>query len=264
MTLWAELVFHVLAHVRSGVASSVYDPAWVELVARHAEGPRTLHEDVAALEAARLTHQALAEVQLLAWLFDSAERTARLADRSLRELGPEDVDAPEVLAALTRSASLPLVEVLRAAAELEAETYAALPPPRGDEAAFGEARARVEAAAPWLGRCTVAHIRPLRLRGRVIGRRIWVGAPCELDGPSAEHVAWQAAHEATVTEMSERARAIGLPAVYLPIEQCALHALQARAREVGLAEPHARWLSHFGRLPAFEREAIEPPYRALL
>jgi hypothetical protein len=252
----------VLAHVRSSQPSSVYEPRWVAFVAAHARGEGTLQEDVAALESAAMTHDALAEVQLLAWLFESAARTARLVDRPLSELLPHEVDAPALLPQLLRSRSLPVIEVLRAAAELEAEAYARLPPPNA--LPFEEALARVARAAPFLGRCTVEHVRPLMLRGRVFGRRIWVGTPCASLGPSAEHVAWQAAHEATVTEVTVRASALGLPPAYLPVERCALHLLQARAAKARLGEDHARWLAHFGRLPAFDRASIDEAYRALL
>lgn len=258
MSRWAELVFHVLAHVRSAAPASVYDPAWVAFVAGHSSRHRTLHEDVALLEAASMSHDTLAEVQLLAWLFESTERTVSIAELPLEELRPSQVDAPEVLGQLVRSRHRAAIEVLRAAAELEAETFARLPPARHDGGAIARAFAHASRAAPWMSVCRIEHVRPLRLRGRVRERRVWIGLPCAELGPSAEHVAFQAAHEATVTEISERARASSVRVSYLPLEQSALFVLRERAARVGLAEQHARWLAHFGALPPFEREAIAP------
>lgn len=260
MGQWAELVFHVLAHVRSAAPASVYDPAWVAFVAAHSSGERALHEDVALLEAAAMSHDTLAEVQLLAWLFESTERTAAVAELRLEELRPSQVDAPEVLGQLVQSRHRAAIEVLRAAAELEADTFASLPKARRDDTAIARAFGRVSAAAPWMSVCRIEHVRPLRLRGRVRERRVWIGLPCAELGPSAEHAAWQAAHEATVTEISERARASGLRIAYLPLEQSALFVLRERAARAGLSEPHGRWLEHFSALPPFEREAIAPAF----
>lgn len=259
MTRWNELVFHVLAHVRADVPSSVYDAEWVAFAN---VGDPLFLEDVARLEAMRLTHEALAEVQLLAFLFESVARAERVADRALAELAPEDVDDPRLLSALMASPALPVVEVLRAAAELAREAYEDLRAPRA--LSMDQALMRVAEAAPHLSRCRLEQVRPLRLRGRAIGRRVWVGLPCATLGPSAEHVAHQAAHEATVVEVAERARALGLVPAFLPLEQCALLAFRERARAAGLGDEHARWLAHFGRLPPFERDAIEPAYRALV
>lgn len=245
-------MFHVLAHVRSSAPAGLYDPTWIAFVARHARAvDRTLAEDVAALEAAQLSHDALAELQLLAWLFESTERTEAAVDARLDELGPDEVDDPGILRLLQRSAHRPVIELLRVAAELEIDTVRALPPPKTRGSV--EELARVSVAAPHLARCVVEHVRPLRLRGRVLRRRIWVGVADDELGPTAEHVAWQAAHEATVAEVSERARLS-----YLPLEQCALHLLSTRAARAGLAESHARWLAHFGALPPFARADLDP------
>jgi len=261
---WAELVFHVLAHVRSGVPAAVFDPTWTAFVARHTTGERTIDEDAGLIASVATTHDALAEVQLLAWLFEGAGRTAAVADRPLDALRPADVDAPELLPVLVASRYRAAIEVLRAAAELEVGVVAALPPAEHDPRAMDAAFARVSAAAPELLGCRIEHVRPLMLRGRARGRRIWVGVPCARLGPTVEHVAWQAAHEATVVEIAERARARGLSVRYLPLEQSALFVLRARAERCGLGAAHAAWLGHFSALPSLERAAIEPAFVALI
>ncbi|MBI2393848.1 MAG: hypothetical protein HYV09_30025 [Deltaproteobacteria bacterium] len=264
----AELVFHVLAHVRdtAGLAPSVFDPAWVAFVERHA-GPsteRTLAEDARVIGRAATTHEALAEVQLLAWLFDDAARMAACADRNLDALSAADVDDPGLLPLLVESARRAAIEVLRAAAELEAEVYAALPPARHDPRALSAARARVERASPELRGCVVETVRPLRLRGRVRGARIWVGSPCDDEGPTAEHVAWQAAHEATVAEVHARAREAGVPVAHAPLEHAALVLLAERAARVSEGAAHARWLAHLRGLPAIDRAALDERWRAVV
>lgn len=263
-----ELVFHVLAHVRdtAGLAPSVFDAAWVAFVERHAgsSAARTLAEDARVIGRTATTHRALAEVQLLAWLFEDASRMAACADRNLDALSAAEVDDPGLLPLLVASAHRVTIEVLRAAAELEAEVYAALPAPRHDARALAAALARVERVSPELRRCVVETVRPLRLRGRVRGARIWVGLPCDEQGPTAEHVAWQAAHEATVAEVHARAREAELPVTHAPIEHAALVLLAERAARRSQGAAHTRWLAHLRGLPTLERAALDDGYRAVV
>lgn len=241
--LHAELVFHVLAHVRASAAlpSSVFDPAWIAFAERWM-GPaaeRPLGEDAAALGALVSEHRELAELQLLAWLFEDPARAAVAATRGLATLGPEDVDAPELLDWAKRAG--PAAELLLIAVGLERPLLSLLPRPELDwepiEAGFSE----MQRVAPGLAECSIALVRSLRLRGRVRGDAIWVGAPDPAHGLALEHVLWQAAHEASVREVARHSRA-----EERRIEAMAVVLLAERARREGREGEHAVWLAHFG------------------
>ncbi|MGZ5971455.1 MAG: hypothetical protein ACXWP4_27485, partial [Polyangiales bacterium] len=248
MSRFAELVFHVLAHVPGDAPASVFDPAYVAFVEKHA-GPassRPLGEDVLVLARAAQSHETLVQIQMLAWLWRGS---VAVDARVLSEL---EVDDPVALAIVTRPGVVAIAEVLRAAAELETEVYASLPPPTFGREVLDQEIGRISRAAPHLSACTVECVRSLRLRGRVRGRAIWVGAPCSVVGPTPEHAAWQAAHEATVAEVSELARAAKIAHSHDGLEHAALVLLAERAERAGLAAPHRAWLSHLARLPAIE------------
>jgi hypothetical protein len=235
---WAELVFHVLAHVRgtAGLAPSLYDAEYIaqcEAVLGPAS-ERVLGEDATVLANAMPTHGLLAVGQLLAWLFASPERAAQCADRDLAALAPADVDRPEFLHHLAALGAP--VELLRAAALLEQPSHARLPPPQLDFEKLSETLRRVEPLAPLLGGMRVSVSRALRLRGRVVGDELWVGL-----APSIEHMGWQAAHEATVSEVMERGATISHDAV----ERRAVALLRERAERAGQGGSHRRWLLHF-------------------
>jgi hypothetical protein len=238
---WAEAVFHVLAHVgaTAHLASSVYGSAYVA-AARGILGPaeeRLLGEDARLLGGLLSTFASLARAQSLAWLFRSIDRASACAGRDLGALTEADVDAPELLPSL---AGEPAVEILRAAAELELPLLARLPPMAMDLPGLGRALDALSVVAPVLPECPVGVVRALRLRGRVMGREIWVGeAPIE-------HAAWQAAHEATVAEVVERLHGAGERAGHDRVEGEAVALLRARARAAGLGEGHAAWWSCFG------------------
>ncbi len=240
---YAELVFHVLAHVRRSAAApaSVYDPDWIEHSRRTLgdASERTLAEDAEALGVLAPGHEDLARAQLVAWLFRDHARARACATRDLSELRAEDVDAPELLEPLTHSERA--AELLRVAAELEAPFFDRLPAAALDWAPLEAALTQLVAVAPELGRCTVAVLRPLRLRGRVRGSSIWIGAPDLERGPGVQHVAWQAAHEATVREVGLAARA-----AERRVEQMAVVLLATRAERGGARLEHLRWLAHFG------------------
>ena len=228
----------MLAHVRgtAGLAPSVYDADYVaqcEAVLGPAS-ERVLGEDATVLANAMPTHGLLAQGQLLAWLFASSERAARCADRDLAALKPAEVDRPELLHHL--SALGAPVELLRAAALLEQPSHARLPPPQLDFEKFSQVLQRMEPLAPLLGGMRVSVSRALRLRGRVVGDEVWVGL-----APSVEHMGWQAAHEATVAEVSEQGATLGHDA----LERKAVAQLRERAERAGLGGSHRRWLLLF-------------------
>jgi hypothetical protein len=257
MARWAELVFHVLAHVRAtaGLAPSAYDPAWIAFVERH-RGPsssRSLAEDSELLGRTAITHGALAELQLLAWLFEDASRAKACTSRTLDQLADADVDDIAVLHLLRAPERVVAAEILRAGAELEQETYEALPPPDREPLVLDA----VIAIVPWLSRFAIETIRPLRIRGRVRGDRIFVGVPDRALGPSAEHVAFQAAHEATVSEVQRRARAARLSLSHGSLEHAALIVLRERSIALGEEAAHRRWISHFANIPELAEGARE-------
>jgi hypothetical protein len=134
---------------------------------------------------------------------------------------------------------------LRAAAELELPRLEALEaaPTAAAGRALADALAETARAAPWLPRVELARVRALPRRGRVHDALIFVGAP-GVAGAELEHVAWQAAHEATVVEVERSPRGLAGPsATFEAVERTALGLLRSRARRAGLADAHARWLA---------------------
>ncbi|HHH31432.1 MAG TPA: hypothetical protein ENK57_24215, partial [Polyangiaceae bacterium] len=253
---WPELVFHVLAHVQvtAHLPSSAYDPTYVRW-AREALGPaeaRPLGEDAAVLGVALGDHEALASVQLLAWLYDDAEAAQATGRRELAELSADEVTRADVLAALAEVG--PPAELLRCAALLEDGLLSHGLPPL-DEAKLGGALEEAARAAPRLREHRVVPLRSLRLRGRVRGRDIFVGWPCEELALQESHVAWQAAHEATVAEVG--GRALGVPTLgERGVETVAVVTLAARARIQELADEHERWLHHLLGPPSTAVDAL--------
>lgn len=264
---WADLVFHVLAHVRQTamLAASVYDPVYVRFAERHL-GPaasRSLGADCDVLGRVVNTHPALAQVGLLAWLFREIGPARRLASVDLAALPESAVDAPDLLGPLR--AQGPAVEVLRCACELERPSFELLPPACTDQTPLGDALASVSGLAPALAGCTVATIRSLRLRGRVRQSEIWVGTPSTEEPPSLDHVVFQALHEATVLEIWRAVRASGARIDERAIEHAAVVLLAGRARAHGEARRHRDWLAHFGaHAPPTSETTLAPALRELV
>jgi hypothetical protein len=236
---WTESVFHVLAHVEAhGLAASCYNPTWITWASAEL-GPleeRALATDVAVIARTVTTHDELARVQALAWVFEAASDVERVADRELDTLGAEDVASSEALT-IARAAG-PNAEVVRAAAELELPRLAAIGRISRDSLeAIERALDEVAPAAPSLPRFEVVAARPLGLRGRALGSTIVVGVP-GIGCPDPAHAAWQAAHEATVSEI---ASVRDVP--FIELERKAIALLRSRARAAGLGDAHALWLS---------------------
>lgn len=227
---------HVLAHVRASapLPSSLYDAGYVAFAAAHL-GPaseRTLAEDADALGRLVTTHAALAHLQLYAALFDEPE------DDATRALDPTTTRRP-ALWPLLREVG-PALEILRCAVALERPLLSRLPAVDVDEAALAAAIEEVIPAAPSLGGHELLVLRALRHRGRLFGREIWVGEPA--GDVTVTHVAWQAAHEATVGEIARRHPSLSERAV----EAEALATLERRARANHLGAHHARWRDRTG------------------
>jgi hypothetical protein len=220
------------------------------LVAEHGGpcGERTLGEDCVALGQLLTDHASLSRAQLTALLYADVEGAMSEADRELERLS-----APASLL----HALLPLrpaVELLRCAALLEAPVLTSLPPLAFDEVALTAALERVHGASPKLDSHVFVPVRALRLRGRLFEKEIWHGVPSTALELDATHVAWQAAHEATVAEVAEAARAAALQE--RGIEHVALVLLAERATAAGLEREHRAWVQHFAMLPSLLRESL--------
>lgn len=235
---WAEAVFHVLAHVDGGaLAASCYEPVYIAWAARFLgdSRQRTLAGDATILAAVAPTHDALARIQALAWVFTDAASVASAHTRDLAELADTDVADASALAAARAAGDA--AEILRAAAELELPLLAGLPSVDLDDG-VEDAVLRIAPAAPALVGCSLARVRPLGMRGRVFGASILAGVP-GMACPDADHAAWQMAHEATVREVQ-----LGMPCgSFVEVERRAIARLRARAAAAGLAEGHAHWLA---------------------
>jgi hypothetical protein len=264
---WADLVFHVLAHVEGtrALPSSLFDPVYRDFVETHL-GPaaaRTLGDDARILGEAVRDHAELCRIQALAGVFRDPEHAARLRGRDLATLMAEDVAEPVFLEPATNGGAA--MEILRAAAELEAPFHARLPAASTDLDALGRALQARLACAPALPGFQVSCIRSLRLRGRVVPGHVWVGAP-GLEPPlTALHAAWQACHEATVAEVAAAAVARRLALGERAVEHAAVVLLTARAAQNGLSDDHETWCATFGGgLPRRESAALPDDAQELL
>lgn len=226
----------MLAHVDPGrVASSCYDAGWIAWAEQHLgrATDRSLAADVRVLERTLASNEHLAAAQALAWMWNDAAQARGCAQRDLAELTDDDV--ADTRALRTARAIGPAVEVLRAAAELELPRLAEIHAPYTDTTALARALSRAAPAAPELGRVRIELAPPLPRRGRAWGPHVWVGMP-GIAGAETEHVAWQAAHEATVVEVGRLAEG------HETVERMALGLLRSRARRAGLTDAHRRWL----------------------
>jgi hypothetical protein len=263
---FAELVYHVLAHVRATawLPASVYDRRYVAFCERRL-GPaseRALGEDRVLLGRVVTSHEQLARLQLLAWLVRDAETAALLGGRALEELEPGEVNDPTVLAQLDRGS-----ELLWCAALLELHAFRQLPPVELDLDLLGQSLALALAVAPALSECRLEIVRALCQRGRIRHGAIWVGMPDPELGVSADHVIWQACHEATVHELAARARTRPGTrcASEREVEHAAVVLLAERATRAGEGKAHRRWLAHFGsNAPSIARASLPESARVLL
>lgn len=260
-------MFHVLAHVEgtAGLASSSFDPLYCEFSERHL-GPasaRSLGDDVRVLADVARSHSELARLQVLAWVFHDTEHAGRARGRDLATLVAGELADPVFLKSATGGGAG--MEVLRAAAELEAPFHARLPPVHADLEGLERALNARMHCAPALKTFQVSCVRSLRLRGRVVPKHIWVGAPA-LDPPlTAAHAAWQACHEATVTEVGKLAATLGVGIDERTVEHAAIVLLTRRASENGLADDHDAWCATFGNnLPGRDVEALPDDAKRLV
>jgi len=243
-------VLHVLAHVDAGnQAASCHDAGWIAWVGAQLgrASDRALADDARVLAEVLGSHDALIAAHALAWTFAHEAQVRAASSRDLVQLGEQDV--ADVNALAMACAAGPAVEVLRAAAELELPLLASLGsarpvPERGNERhGLADALNDVANAAPELTRAHVALARPLPRRGRAWCGAILVGMP-GIAGAEVSHVAWQAAHEATVLEVERSASWLARQSLSFEcVERTALGLLRSRARRVGLADEHGRWFA---------------------
>jgi hypothetical protein len=245
---WADLVFHVLAHVPLPFPSSLHDPLYVAFAERHL-GPasgRSLGEDAVLLGKILSTHELCAHAQWVAFLFEDAAMARAVTARDLREMDDVHAHGPALRALVGIE---PVAESLRAAAELEAPHHARLPSTSVNAVELDAALVRARAAAPRLASLGVRCSRALARRGRAVPSWIYVGVPGGELGVTAAHVATQAAHEATVVEVGEAAIAGRVHLAERDVEHAALVVLSERALGSLFAADHERWWNALG-LPA--------------
>jgi hypothetical protein len=235
----AELFFHVFAHVTdtstlpASVASLRYVTWCQSLLGAATE--RTLAEDARLLARELRTHAALAAVQPLAKLYSTLERLSQAGERPLAELLPGDVDDPralQYLQSLGAGAELSFCALL-----LELPAFSLLPAPPAPPESLLERLTHLAGLAPGLAGARIGCIRSLDLRGRAWGDEIWVGHPAAEIGPSVEHAAWQAAHEATVVAVSRERPSLSERAV----EAEAVQRLARQATAAGEQAGHGAW-----------------------
>lgn len=234
-----ELFFHVFAHVAEtrALPASVFSAryvAWCESLL----GPgraRTLADDAVMLARQFPSHPALVSIQPLAKLFRTTDKLARVGERSLAELSAPDVDdanALQHLQALGAGAELALCALL-----LELPSFLRLAALPAVPAPLRERLASLVAVAPGLSQAHIGCVRSLYQRGRAWGDEIWVGHPAAEVAPALEHAAWQAAHEATVVQVSREQPALGERAV----ESAAVERLTRMAEAAGERAGHSAW-----------------------
>ncbi len=265
----ADLVFHVLAHVRPTrpLNASVFDPNYIAFCVQFlgdAED-RALGEDARVLARLLEDHDSLARVQLLAWLFREDHEGENWDEVELFRFPSSGPYYGDVLDALRR-ADGHAVELLRCAIALERTHFHRLPlPDRSSESAVREEVGKLSRIAPRLSSAAVGLCRALGRRGRACGDSILVGLPeGEPFSPSIEHASFQAAHEAVVREVS---CAEALP--FLETERAALTVLKERARGTPFEEGHGRWLAsldlnQFGGAKALTLEHLGTATRLLV
>lgn len=245
--LWPELVLHVLAHIESTahLPSSLYDRHYVEESRRHLGPPdtRALGQDLVALAAVLDSHERLSQVQRLVRLHPSLECALDASRLDLASLGSSSGVDLQLQDQLLRDCAV-AAELLRCAALLEAETFLRWPLPAMEpiQSQLDRAMPDVWFVAPWLRRVRVRPLRVLGHRGRAFIDEIWVGIPNQDTGPSLAHVSCQAAHEATVLEVAERAQLDRISLSEREVEQVAVALLSRRAQPSRFSSVHAEWL----------------------
>lgn len=246
---FANLAFHVLAHLAVPGHTSLFSPRYVAW-ARRELGPAAVDaivEDAAVLAALHAAEPNVESLHALPFLHHRIDDMLATAARPLGALGPTDVADAAVLRAL-RSVDPKLVDILRADIALAGRAYARV---FDDRIRPALARACDTVREPFALACELmptlltarielAH--PLGQRGRVLRDRIVVGAPAEWNDVTPETTIVLAMHE----------RAVSLAeGDWATVERQALREVTRRLEHAppALAEAHHRWLHSLDLTP---------------
>jgi hypothetical protein len=246
---YAQLVAHVLAHVDLGRErpGNMYDPRYVAW-SRTQLDPATqamLEHDAALIGARWRARPGLDLLHEQVTLHADRASFRRTAGRSLAQLDPSEVAAPDLLARMLASPADPVIELLHACLALLDEPLADVL--RSCAPALERARAEVEVeldrlrpVLPALGQVELAWA--MGRHGRVFGSggalRVSIGAPAAWNGLSPARQALLAAHEQLVASSAEPE--------YLGQEWFALTELSRRMAtldDAALRAAHAAWLA---------------------
>jgi hypothetical protein len=265
---FAQLVFHVFAHVPLDGPGNTHDRRYVAWAAGRFEAAdqRLLAHDAALLARLWNADSRYDALHRFCELHQGIAGLLACADRPLAELRADEVADPGLLALLRE---LPGAELIHATFALLApgflRVFAELEPTL--ERASVDVRVwleRLEPACPGLSRVGVELIWALGMHGRALAaHRILVGAPAEWNGCSPARQAVLAAHEHTVAGVES--------GDYVEVEWTALTRLAAALRdaESPLRDAHRDWLASLhlspllvaaaarGYLGASEAEALD-------
>lgn len=207
-TDFADLVFHALAFVPIRGPARIHDERYVRWARATLEPTawEVLVEDAPAIVALHERDPRAVRVQVLPMVHRSIEGFLASARRELPELGDDDVDDPQALA-LLRSASAPLVDLLRADLALIARAYATARQTwtAAAQHACDEVRALLGGARladPDLAGAPIELAWALGTHGRALGPTLIAGSPAPWNDTTAATAMVIALHEHAVRRVS--------------------------------------------------------------
>ncbi len=243
---FAELVLHVLAHVRTPGPLDLHDERYVAwAAARTPELSRVKVQPDAELLAGAWSDAEADVLQGWTDLHHELSGFVRTKERALAELGDEDVDDPELLARLQASSPV-FTELFHAQLGLLVHWFAGLhavhvaPALATACTSVGEHCASVLELAPSLGRFRVELAWSLGPRVRVSRRRIIVGAPAAWNDVDAEVSAVLVLHADALRRAGAEDPALARWSALVELAESLSTSSSAGAR---LRDAHARWLA---------------------
>ena len=254
---YADLVYHVLAHVPVDGPSSVHDAHYLAWSRATLPEParRPAEEDAEVMGVLYARTEGAALLHALPALHDDLPAFCASAAKGLGELEAHEVADHDLLRALL-GIDRRLAEIVRCAMALAARAYGSAHAERVEPELR---RAAAEIAPlfddamdlmPAMRHFRVELVHPLGPRGRVIGRRILVGAPVPWCGLPPAHPVLQAMHECAVACADGERRAAGVAApqagdTYVECEWRAMRAVEQVARGTAWQGRHAAWRGVF-------------------